>query len=217
MDLYITLSQQDISFPTAPSSLFVFLFNFLALLGSVLQTFHQAFSFDPPVISKNQGTSAPLHWSFVLAFVFTEVKIHVLSKRKLTLWIFYISHLKMTRKQTHPRGPLLYLSQSEGVLAALWLSGGCQISSASTCQFTFENARRYLWWAVQSRITKTSYWKLGKRKRSQVGFFPSVFKESDESLIYIVSFIDKTCFSRICLSTRSGQMCKPSNRTAGEK
>lgn len=186
MDLYITLSQQDISFPTAPSSLFFFLFNFLALLGSVLQTFHQAFSFDPPVISKNQGTSAPLHWSFVLAFVFTEVKIHVLSKRKLTLWIFYISHLKMTRKQTHPRGPLLYLSQSEGVLAALWLSGGCQISSASTCQFTLENARRYLWWAAQSRITKTSYWKLGKRNDLRWGFFFPPYSRSQMNHLFIL-------------------------------
>lgn len=59
--------------------------------------------------------------------------------------------------------------------------------------------------------------KTRKKKPSQVFFSPSIFKESDESLIYIVSFIDKTCFSRICLSSRSGRMCKPSNRTAGEK
>lgn len=36
---------------------------------------------------------------------------------------------------------LLYLSQSEGVLAALWLGDGCQISSTSTRQFTLETAR----------------------------------------------------------------------------
>lgn len=80
----------------------------------------------------------------------------------------------MTRKQTHPRGPLLYLSQSEGVLAALRLSGGCQISSASACQFTLENARRYLWWAVQSCITKTSYWKRSKNPEKETfsGVFP---------------------------------------------
>lgn len=155
-------------FPHSPV-LFGF-FSCLIFLCCWAQSFKPSIkpSLSIPVISKKQGTSALLPRSSVLAFVFTEVKIHVQSKRLLTLWIFYISHLKMTRKQTHPRGPLLYLSQSEGVLAALWLSGGCQISSASTCQFTLENARRYLWWAVQSCITKTSHWKRSKK----MVFFP---------------------------------------------
>lgn len=114
----------------------------------------------------------------------------------------------MIRKQAHPRGPLLYLSQSEGVLAALWLSGGCQISSASTCQFTLENARRYLWWAVQSCVTKTSHWKRSKNPEKETsGICFSIFKQSDESSIYIVSFIDKTCFfAFVCLLSLIGCM-----------
>lgn len=163
-------------FPHSPVLLFFFFFSCLIFQCCWAQSFKLSIkpSLSIPVISKNQGTSTLLQWSFVFAFVFTEVKIHVRSKRLLTLWIFYISHLKMTRKQTHPRGPLLYLSQSEGVLAALRLSGGCQISSASACQFTLENARRYLWWAVQSCITKTSYWKRSKNTEKETfsGVFP---------------------------------------------
>lgn len=167
-------------FPHSPV-LFGF-FSCLIFLCCWAQSFKPSIkpSLSIPVISKKQGTSALLPRSSVLAFVFTEVKIHVQSKRLLTLWIFHISHLKMTRKQTHPRGPLLYLSQSEGVLAALWLSGGCQISSASTCQFTLENARRYLWWAVQSCITDKSL-----KKEQKDGVFSSIFKESEKSFFIL--------------------------------
>lgn len=127
----------------------------------------QAFTFDPCYLLK------PGDWRFPPVKVCFGVclrwgKNPCQNKRLLTLWIFYISHVKMTHDQTYPGGPLLYLSQSEGFLAALGLSGGCQISSASTCQFTLENARVIS--DGPCRVvspTKTRCWKRSKTSENE--------------------------------------------------
>lgn len=50
------------------------------------------------------------------------------------------------------------------------------------------------------------------KKEQKDGVFSSIFKESEKSLFYIVSFIDKTCLYCACLSSRPAWMCDPSNR-----
>lgn len=119
----------------------------------------------------------------------------------------------MTRTQTHPqRAPSWLISIRGGFSSTL----PNQLSIHLPIHFRENSALSALGHTELHHKDKSlkKGAKNGKRdlRCFFVFFFSSVFKESDESLIYIVSFIDKTCFYCIGLS-QSGRMCDPSYRT----